>query len=182
MRKWSQWFKVDFKAFWFVERFRDRFWLVGKISSNLIGCVKFDKRVIYEKTVEEPKGWIDIPIRNDFGNPIHTWMIQIVIKQNHQSGRDSHLRQGFGHWIHFPISDLFSIGRREITRKKNGLLEFNSPGVYIFGAVARVCFYRNNTCYANTWIFNDQWKVRILGPESSPENINCFDDQWTIIR
>ena len=24
-------------------------------------------------------------------------MIQIVIKQNHQSGRDSHLRQGFGH-------------------------------------------------------------------------------------
>ena len=54
-------------------------------------------RVIYEKTVEEPKGWIDIPIRNDFGNPIHTWMIQIVIKQNHQSGRDSHLRQGFGH-------------------------------------------------------------------------------------
>ena len=28
----------------------------------------------------------------------------------------------------------------------------------------------------------DQWKVRILGPESSPENINCFDDQWTIIR
>ena len=28
----------------------------------------------------------------------------------------------------------------------------------------------------------DQRKVRILGPESSPENINCFDDQWTIIR
>jgi len=76
-----------------------------------------DLRVIYEKTVEEPKGWIEIPIRNDFGNPIHTWMIQIVIKQNHQSGRDSHLRQ-----------------------------------------------------------------VRILGPEASPENINCFDDQWTIIR
>ena len=67
-------------------------------------------------------------------------MIQIVIKQNHQSGRDSHLRQGFGHWIHFPISDLFSIGRREITRKKNGLLEFNSLGVSIFGAVASVFF------------------------------------------
>ena len=65
-------------------------------SNNVFGF-KTHIRVIYEKTVEEPKGWIDIPIRNDFGNPIHTWMIQIVIKQNHQSGRDSHLRQGFGH-------------------------------------------------------------------------------------
>ena len=71
--------------------------LMKSPNSNNVLWFKTHIRVIYEKTVEEPKGWIDIPIRNDFGNPIHTWMIQIVIKQNHQSGRDSHLRQGFGH-------------------------------------------------------------------------------------
>ena len=79
--------------------------------------------------------------------------------------------------IIFQFSDLFSIGR---CSKEKWTPEIYLH-MYIWGR-GECLFDINSTCYANKWIFNDQWKVRILGPESSPENINCFDDQWTIIR
>lgn len=48
--------------------------------------------VVTDFKTNEPKGWIPISIKNSFGNPLRTWMLQIVVTQNHQSGRDSHLR------------------------------------------------------------------------------------------
>lgn len=48
--------------------------------------------VVTDFKTNEPKGWIPISIKNSFGNPLRTWMLQIVVTQNIQSGRDSHLR------------------------------------------------------------------------------------------
>ncbi|KAK2715602.1 anaphase-promoting complex subunit 10-like [Artemia franciscana] len=41
----------------------------------------------------EPTGWIPIPLRNINDQPIKTYMIQIAVVGNHQSGRDTHIRQ-----------------------------------------------------------------------------------------
>lgn len=41
----------------------------------------------------EPAGWVIIPTRDARSNPIKTWMIQIAVLANHQSGRDTHIRQ-----------------------------------------------------------------------------------------
>ncbi|CAF1266257.1 unnamed protein product, partial [Didymodactylos carnosus] len=43
--------------------------------------------------LHEPAGWVVIPTRDSHGNPIKTWMIQIAVLANHQSGRDTHIRQ-----------------------------------------------------------------------------------------
>ena len=36
-----------------------------------------DLQSVKTKSFEEPRGWIEIPIRNNFGNPINCWMIQV---------------------------------------------------------------------------------------------------------
>jgi anaphase-promoting complex subunit 10 len=61
--------------------------------SILVGSASNDLRTVAEETINEPRGWIELKLQNELGGPMRTWMIQIVIKQNHQSGRDSHLRQ-----------------------------------------------------------------------------------------
>jgi len=50
----------------------------------------------------EPSGWIVIPLKDNGGHPIHTYMVQIAVLSNHQNGRDTHMRQIK---IHSPVQD-----------------------------------------------------------------------------
>eukprot|EP00088_Acartia_fossae_P024932 TRINITY_DN25774_c0_g2_i1.p1 TRINITY_DN25774_c0_g2~~TRINITY_DN25774_c0_g2_i1.p1 ORF type:complete len:172 (-),score=35.41 TRINITY_DN25774_c0_g2_i1:47-562(-) len=43
--------------------------------------------------ISEPSGWIVIPLKDINEKLIRTFMLQIAILQNHQQGRDTHLRQ-----------------------------------------------------------------------------------------
>ncbi|CAB3383020.1 anaphase-promoting complex subunit 10 [Cloeon dipterum] len=43
--------------------------------------------------LNEPSGWIVIPIKDIHDNPLRTFMVQIAVITNHQNGRDTHMRQ-----------------------------------------------------------------------------------------
>jgi len=43
--------------------------------------------------LNEPTGWVLIPIKDIHEKPIRTFMIQIAVISNHQNGRDTHMRQ-----------------------------------------------------------------------------------------
>lgn len=43
--------------------------------------------------LNEPSGWVKIPIKDIHDKPIRTYMIQIAVMSNHQNGRDTHMRQ-----------------------------------------------------------------------------------------
>lgn len=42
---------------------------------------------------EEPEGWMKVPLRDSDNNPIRAFLVQLAILNNHQNGRDSHIRQ-----------------------------------------------------------------------------------------
>ena len=43
--------------------------------------------------LNEPIGWICVPLKYNNGKPIRTFMIQIAVLSNHQNGRDTHVRR-----------------------------------------------------------------------------------------
>ena len=43
--------------------------------------------------LNEPVGWVCIPLKDTNDKPIRTFMIQIAILSNHQNGRDTHVRR-----------------------------------------------------------------------------------------
>ncbi|XP_015908997.1 anaphase-promoting complex subunit 10 [Parasteatoda tepidariorum] len=43
--------------------------------------------------LNEPSGWVKIPLKDSYGQPIRTYLVQIAVLSNHQNGRDTHLRQ-----------------------------------------------------------------------------------------
>lgn len=43
--------------------------------------------------LEEPSGWLVVPVGGNSKKPLKTFMIQIAVITNHQNGRDTHLRQ-----------------------------------------------------------------------------------------
>ncbi|XP_075234963.1 anaphase-promoting complex subunit 10 isoform X2 [Lycorma delicatula] len=43
--------------------------------------------------LNEPTGWVMIPVKDIRERPIRTFMIQIAVTSNHQNGRDTHMRQ-----------------------------------------------------------------------------------------
>ncbi|CAG2069299.1 unnamed protein product [Timema podura] len=43
--------------------------------------------------LNEPSGWVLIPVKDIHERPIRTFMIQIAVISNHQNGRDTHMRQ-----------------------------------------------------------------------------------------
>lgn len=55
--------------------------------------------------LNEPCGWVVIPLRDINDKPIRTFMIQIAILSNHQNGRDTHLRHIK---IHSPVQEKLS--------------------------------------------------------------------------
>lgn len=52
--------------------------------------------------LNEPSGWVMIPLKDDNNQPIRTYMVQIAVLSNHQNGRDTHMRQIK---IHSPVQD-----------------------------------------------------------------------------
>eukprot|EP00299_Pterocystis_sp_00344_P014534 c7208_g1_i2.p1 GENE.c7208_g1_i2~~c7208_g1_i2.p1 ORF type:complete len:115 (+),score=4.97 c7208_g1_i2:209-553(+) len=61
----------------------------------------------------EPKGWVTLPVSEN-GSCIRAHMIQVVSTQNHQSGRDVHVRQAR------------ALGPRECTLSYDPLSNFTS--------------------------------------------------------
>ena len=64
-----------------------------------------DLREIGAYDLQEPAGWIIIPLKDpketlSSNQPIKTWMLQLAVLANHQNGRDTHIRQIK---IHSPI-------------------------------------------------------------------------------
>lgn len=52
--------------------------------------------------LNEPTGWVIIPLTDASEKPIRTFMVQIAVLSNHQNGRDTHMRQIK---IHSPVGD-----------------------------------------------------------------------------
>ena len=55
--------------------------------------------------LDEPSGWLVVPVGGNAGKPLKTFMIQIAVLMNHQNGRDTHLRQIK---LHAPPNELIS--------------------------------------------------------------------------
>lgn len=43
--------------------------------------------------LNQPTGWVVVPVKDMRLKPIRTFMIQLAIISNHQNGRDTHIRQ-----------------------------------------------------------------------------------------
>jgi len=43
--------------------------------------------------LQEPTGWVEIPLKDMNEKLVRTFLLQIAVIQNHQQGRDTHLRQ-----------------------------------------------------------------------------------------
>lgn len=56
--------------------------------------------------LNEPCGWVVIPLRDMNDKPVRTFMIQIAILSNHQNGRDTHMRHIK---IHSPVQDILAV-------------------------------------------------------------------------
>lgn len=52
-----------------------------------------DLQEVEVKDLNEPSGWVMIPVKDIHDKPIRTFMIQIAVISNHQNGRDTHMRQ-----------------------------------------------------------------------------------------
>jgi len=52
--------------------------------------------------INEPNGWLVIPLKDINEKLVRTFMLQIAVLQNHQQGRDTHLRQIK---VHSPVLD-----------------------------------------------------------------------------
>jgi anaphase-promoting complex subunit 10 len=42
--------------------------------------------------IEEPKGWVLVPLRGSEGEPLRAFLLQVAVISNHQNGRDTHIR------------------------------------------------------------------------------------------
>ena len=43
--------------------------------------------------LQEPSGWVAIPLKDINEKLVRTFLLQVAVIQNHQQGRDTHLRQ-----------------------------------------------------------------------------------------
>ena len=43
--------------------------------------------------LEEPDGWVVIPLQSGAAQYIRMFLLQIAVLSNHQNGRDTHIRQ-----------------------------------------------------------------------------------------
>ena len=55
--------------------------------------------------LDEPNGWLTVPLSGTAGRPLKTYMLQIAVLANHQNGRDTHMRQIK---IHAPFAESVS--------------------------------------------------------------------------
>jgi len=71
---------------------QDESYTPSKLSIR-VGTNFHDLREIDEVELNEPNGWVKIPLAAADGSaPLRTHLVQIVVLANHQNGRDTHLR------------------------------------------------------------------------------------------
>ena len=61
-----------------------------------------DLQEIEQVELNEPQGWVTVPLKDLNERPVRTFMVQIAVVANHQQGRDTHLRQIR---VHSPVQD-----------------------------------------------------------------------------
>jgi anaphase-promoting complex subunit 10 len=71
----------------YVDYKLDESYTPSKIVVKAGGCGTFQP--VQTFTVNEPSGWLDIKL----DAPIRTFHLQICVVQNHQNGKDTHIRQ-----------------------------------------------------------------------------------------
>jgi anaphase-promoting complex subunit 10 len=84
---------ADYKA--------DESYTPSKISIR-VGNSFHDLHQVELIELEEPSGWLTVPLCTDGSRPIRTYMVQVAVLANHQNGRDTHMRQIK---IHAPLAD-----------------------------------------------------------------------------
>ncbi|KAK2165225.1 hypothetical protein LSH36_53g05032 [Paralvinella palmiformis] len=62
-----------------------------------------DLTEVEQVDLNEPNGWVMIPVLDIHQRPVRSFMIQIAVLSNHQNGRDTHMRQIK---IHSPVQDI----------------------------------------------------------------------------
>ena len=70
---------------------QDESYTPSKLSIR-VGTNFHDLKQIEEVELNEPEGWVTIPLHSEPGVPLRTRVVQIVILANHQNGRDTHMR------------------------------------------------------------------------------------------
>lgn len=86
------WIYADYKA--------DESYTPSRISIRA-GTHFSDLQEVEVIDLNEPTGWIAIPLKDAQDKYIRTFMIQLAVLSNHQSGRDTHLRNVR---VHSPVS------------------------------------------------------------------------------
>lgn len=65
------------------------FWVQVKIGLHVFYCQE-----IMQIELDEPQGWISIPLTSEkSGDCMKALLLQIAVLTNHQNGRDTHVRQ-----------------------------------------------------------------------------------------
>jgi len=59
----------------------------------LCGTSYHDLQELREYEIEEPCGWVHIPLTVEEGQFVRAYLVQIEILANHQNGKDCHIRQ-----------------------------------------------------------------------------------------
>jgi len=73
--------------------------------------------------LNEPAGWIVIPLKDINERLVRTFMLQIAVLQNHQQGRDTHLRQVK---VHSPVENCVVSAAEFSNYTTVGLKQFQS--------------------------------------------------------
>ena len=79
-----------------------RYVYLALIFYNPLPQVSFILQEIEVVELNEPAGWVKIPLKDLNDKLVRTFMVQIAVINNHQQGRDTHLRQIE---IHSPVEE-----------------------------------------------------------------------------
>ena len=76
----------------YVDYRSDESYTPQKVSFRC-GTSHYDLQEVKTAELEEPQGWVVVPLGTHKTGYIRTHFLQIAILSNHQNGRDTHLRQ-----------------------------------------------------------------------------------------
>ncbi|CAB4004447.1 anaphase-promoting complex subunit 10 isoform X1 [Paramuricea clavata] len=88
----------------FVDYKSDESYTPSKISIRAGNSLDSLKQIDIVE-LDEPSGWLVVPVGGCTEKPLKTFMIQIAVLTNHQNGRDTHMRQIK---LHAPPNELIS--------------------------------------------------------------------------
>ncbi|XP_046856474.1 anaphase-promoting complex subunit 10-like [Xenia sp. Carnegie-2017] len=89
----------------FVDYKSDESYTPSKLCIRAGNCLDSLRQVDVIELLDEPSGWLVVPVGGKTKLPLKTFMIQIAVLTNHQNGRDTHLRQIK---LHAPPNEMVS--------------------------------------------------------------------------